>query len=79
VQDPFLSRWAFDVELLGRLMAGTPEVAPLAVSDFVEVPLRQWRDVKGSKLSLPQMTLVLADLARIGADLRVRRARARGA
>lgn len=74
LSEPFLSRWAFDVELLGRLMTGTPEVAPLLVSDFVEVPLREWRDVGGSKLSFPQMTKVLGDLARIAGDVQRRRA-----
>lgn len=80
LRDPFISRWAFDVELLGRLMTGTPDVEPLLVSDFVEVPLREWRDVGGSKLSVPQMTKVLGDLARIAADVQRRRAlRRRGA
>lgn len=42
---PFTSRWAFDVELLGRLLhAGTPPEA------LAEVPLRSWRDVAGSGL-----------------------------
>lgn len=79
LREPFISRWAFDVELLGRLMAGAPGVEPLLVSDFVEVPLREWRDVQGSKLSVPQMTKVLGDLARIAADVRRRRGlRAKG-
>ncbi|MFV0306253.1 MAG: glycosyltransferase [Desertimonas sp.] len=43
--EPFTSRWAFDVELLGRLLrAGT---SPDALK---EVPLRAWRDVAGSGL-----------------------------
>jgi glycosyltransferase involved in cell wall biosynthesis len=45
----FSSRWAFDVELLARLLArgGRPGYT---AADIVEVPLRRWRDVKGSKL-----------------------------
>lgn len=42
---PFRSRWSFDVELLGRLLAAGADP-----SAFVEVPLRTWRDVGGSKL-----------------------------
>ena len=36
---PFLSRWAFDVEFLGRLLIGSPAVPPLPLSAVVEVPL----------------------------------------
>jgi glycosyltransferase involved in cell wall biosynthesis len=72
---PFLSRWAFDVELLGRLFAGAPGVPGLAPSEVVEVPLRAWRDVPGSKLAPAAMVGALADLARIGRDLARRRAR----
>src|SRR5262249_35180241 len=43
---PFISRWVFDVELISRLLAeGVPPAA------LVEVPLRRWADVAGSKLS----------------------------
>lgn len=74
---PFLSRWAFDVELLGRLLAGTPEVPGISVEDIVEVPLRAWRDVPGSKLKPTAMAGALKDLALIGKDL-ARRRRASG-
>ena len=47
---PFLSRWAFDVELLGRLLTGNDQVPGLPLSAVVEVPLTTWHDVKGSKL-----------------------------
>lgn len=65
--DPFLSRWAFDVELLGRLLA--------AGATVVEVPLRHWTDVPGSKLRPGAMIGAAADLVRIDRDLRSRRAR----
>lgn len=42
---PFLGRWSFDVELLGRLAAE-------GVEGFLEVPLLEWREVGGSKLGL---------------------------
>jgi dolichyl-phosphate beta-glucosyltransferase len=63
---PFASRWAFDVELLGRLLIGTPRAAPLEEEDFVEVPLREWRDVTGSKLGALGMARAGVDLMRIG-------------
>ena len=75
LETPFLSRWAFDVELLGRLLAGAPGVPPLSPAAFVEVPLAAWNDVPGSKLRPAAMVGALKDLARIGADLRRRRNR----
>lgn len=49
--EPFRSRWAFDVELLGRLVAGSHCVAPVEPGRLVEHPLHRWHDVAGSKLS----------------------------
>ena len=71
--EPFLSRWAFDVELLGRLLAGTPSVPALSLDAIVEVPLAIWHDVKGSKLGAVAMARTLKDLAMIAADLAARR------
>ena len=72
---PFASRWAFDVELIGRLLVGGGESAALAVSDFVEVPLHEWTDVPGSKLRPTAFARVAADLVRIELELRSLRAR----
>ncbi len=73
--EPFLSRWAFDVELLGRLLAGGA-APPLPLTAIVEVPLATWRDVKGSKLGPMGMARTLKDMAVIGFDLAARRRRA---
>ncbi len=54
LQEPFRSRWVFDVELLARLLAGE-EGQRLDISDFEEFPLRSWRDVGGSKLRFAAM------------------------
>jgi len=76
---PFLSRWAFDVELLGRLLIGTPAgagmpgVAPLPLAAIVEVPLPVWHDVKGSNLGLAGMARTLRDLALVAGDMNARR------
>jgi glycosyltransferase involved in cell wall biosynthesis len=76
---PFLSRWAFDVELIGRLLIGSPAAPSLVATDFWEEPLRAWRDVKGSKLAPLQMAKTLLELVRIDADLARRRSRMSGA
>ncbi len=61
--EPFQSRWAFDLELLQRLLRDPHD--PLGPRDFVEVPLRQWHDAKGSKLRPSGMAQALWDVARI--------------
>jgi len=74
VQERFMSRWAFDVELLGRLLTGSASSQPISVASVWEEPLRAWRDVKGSKLAPRQMARALLDLARIDRYLARRRA-----
>lgn len=71
--EPFVSRWSFDVELLGRLVIGSPAVNGLRTDQFLEVPLRTWYDVAGSKLKLKDMAAVTLDLYRIASDLERRR------
>lgn len=71
--EPFSSRWVFDVELLGRLLTGTADAAPLPTSAFHEEPLRVWRDITGSKLRGYHMLGAVTDLARIGRELARRR------
>src|SRR6185369_2437155 len=61
---PFRSRWAFDVELLQRLLRGRDGVPAIAASDFLEEPLEVWRDVPGSKLH--PATAMLAGLSLLG-------------
>jgi glycosyltransferase involved in cell wall biosynthesis len=73
--EPFISRWAFDIELLGRMLAGTGGEPPLPLTAIVEVPLHTWHDVKGSKLGPGAMAQTLLELGRIGADLAKRRRR----
>jgi len=62
--EPFRSRWAFDVELLQRLLRGRRGAPAIAASDIVEEPLEVWRDVPGSKLH--PATAVLAGLSLLG-------------
>lgn len=69
--EPFLSRWVFDVELIGRL-ARSHRAAPAASTWIVEVPLSGWRDVGGSRLGAGAMARASIDLARVAIDLRRR-------
>ena len=72
--DPFGSVWAFDVELLARLRHGAPPTVPgLGIERFLEVPLRTWRDVGESKLTVRGAGRAVVDVARIAVDGRRRR------
>lgn len=48
--DPFISSWAFDVELIGRLDRGVG-CHGYTTEEFLEVPLNVWVDIEGSKVS----------------------------
>jgi dolichyl-phosphate beta-glucosyltransferase len=74
----FMSRWAFDVELIGRLVTGDAGAPPLDQDRFLEMPLRQWCDVGGSKLGPTAMIKSGLELAAIQRDLRKLRASAQG-
>lgn len=49
LETPFRSRWGFDVELISRLQRCWGESG---IGRIVEVPLAEWHDVAGSKVSL---------------------------
>jgi len=71
--EPFVSRWAFDVELLGRLLIGNASHAGIAIEKMREVPLEEWIDAGGSKVTAAGMVRSLADLAHIEIVLQRRR------
>ncbi len=73
--EPFTSRWAFDVELLGRLLCGARAIPAYRADDFLEVPLRRWSDVKGSKLQPAGAMKAGLDLLHIARKLRRQRRR----
>ncbi len=66
---PFTSRWAFDVELIGRLLSDPLE--PYRSDTFLEMPLRAWRDKPGSKVSPLAMSRALFDLLILGVKRRL--------
>jgi glycosyltransferase involved in cell wall biosynthesis len=64
--EPFVARWAFDVEILARLIRWRRARA-LGPADRVicEVPLSEWIDVAGSKLRARDYLRAGVDLIRI--------------
>lgn len=63
---PFVSRWVFDVELLGRLISGAGHAAAV----IEEIPLRQWHDRGRSHVKPMDLIWGLMSLVRIGWRLR---------
>jgi hypothetical protein len=63
---PFSLRWSFDVEFLGRLLERQATVGDIDVKNqCAEVPLEEWADAPGSKLTaaaVPRIALELATL-----------------
>ncbi|HSP17853.1 MAG TPA: glycosyltransferase [Thermoanaerobaculia bacterium] len=60
---PFLSRWIFDVEIIARLVQQRGRDA--AARAIYELPIREWHDVKGSKVRGMDFLRALGDLWRI--------------
>jgi glycosyltransferase involved in cell wall biosynthesis len=71
--EPFASRWAFDVELLGRLLAAHRQAVPPRTADIIEEPLLEWREVDGSKLNLLGFCRAPLDMGKIALRLRAHR------
>ena len=63
--EPFVTKWLFDVELLARLrnIERTGSACPDTLA--IEMPLKSWRDVRGSRFRWSQMAGAPVDLVRI--------------
>jgi dolichyl-phosphate beta-glucosyltransferase len=63
-EEPFSGRWIFDVELLGRIINRTASAGDSPRGKgMVEIPVRQWVDVKGSRLKPSDCVRSAWDLA----------------
>ncbi len=60
---PFRSRWIFDVEIIARLVRLRGRDA--AAQAIYELPIREWRDVHGSKVKSRDFIRALRDLWKI--------------
>jgi glycosyltransferase involved in cell wall biosynthesis len=59
---PFPSAWSFDVVLCQRLFDGAGDLPGLPVSSFLEMPLEEWTDFGGSKMSISGAIRALWDV-----------------
>ena len=64
---PFLSRWAFDVEVIGRLLR--IERSKNNQNLILELPLLNWSEVPGSKLNLFSQLRTVFELFKIRSSL----------
>jgi hypothetical protein len=71
LEQPFTSRWVFDVELLARLVRPGPGIAGITEDRIREEPLLSWTDVPGSKLRPAAALRSGLELLRIGVKLRL--------
>jgi glycosyltransferase involved in cell wall biosynthesis len=62
-QEPFLSRWIFDVELIARFVQRCGRDA--AARSIYELPIFHWRDIGGSKVKSRDFLRALRDLWKI--------------
>jgi glycosyltransferase involved in cell wall biosynthesis len=63
-EEPFLSKWVFDVEFIARyiLQSGSPEEAARHIYEY---PLEAWEDVRGSRLKPADFLVAFGDVVRI--------------
>lgn len=67
--EPFISRWAFDVEIIARILRDQPDHRNLSVeareAPFYELSLWQWEDIAGSNVRALDFPRSMLDLLRI--------------
>lgn len=59
IQEPFTTKWFFDIELLIRIFRNVPEIR------IFEMPLHSWRSVGNSKINILSFPEVAKDLMQI--------------
>lgn len=70
LEEPFSSRWIFDVELLARFIRASGPDPASAAHKIYEFPLYRWRDVPGSKVRPSDFVIAFKELLKIGTKYR---------
>ena len=66
--ETFISRWAFDVEVIGRIFTQREHTTP--TTSIEEVPLQRWVAQPGSKLTFIQQGITVLELLKIRTSLK---------
>jgi dolichyl-phosphate beta-glucosyltransferase len=75
-EEPFRTRWIFDVELLARFVQARYVAGERPAEEaIVEVPLMEWHDVAGSKIRARDFVKAVFELTRIHRTYRCRASR----
>jgi dolichyl-phosphate beta-glucosyltransferase len=61
--EPFLTRWLVDIEIIARFLSD-PEVLDIQGAIY-ELPLREWSDIEGSKVTPVDFVRAMLDLVAI--------------
>jgi hypothetical protein len=69
LQQPFQSRWVFDVEILARLIRMNGRNPDTVAGKIFEYPLHEWEDVGGSKLRPKDFLRAAIDVYQIHANV----------
>jgi dolichyl-phosphate beta-glucosyltransferase len=69
LQEPFQSRWVFDVEILARLIRMHGRNSNAVASKIFEYPLYKWEDIGGSKLRPRDFLRAALDVYRIHTNI----------
>jgi dolichyl-phosphate beta-glucosyltransferase len=64
-EDPFLSKWVFDVEILARYRLLYARKGKSLEQAIYEYPLESWADIAGSKVGLADFFAAFKDVVRI--------------
>ena len=62
---PCRTRWIFDIEILQRLLSYSKHEEDLSTHGVKEVPLKEWKEASGSKLTAGAMGRAWVDLLRL--------------
>lgn len=63
--EPFCSRWVFDVELIARFIRQKRYDRSAVEAAIYELPLREWRDIAGSKVRPRDFLRAFLDVVKI--------------